>query len=458
MSRRVMMVAYGFPPVAGAGSERTLKHTSYLPEFGWEPAVIAPSHPAYRLVEPGSVSRIRARTEVHRARSLEPAHARKLLRRLLGRDSRTEPQPGEARGAARPGPGGAPARLRTLLNAAWARIIPLIFFPDEQLLWALSASTVGRRVHRRHPVDILYSSAPPISAHLAAGVLKRRIGVPWVADFRDPWIGNSFARPLSAPYRRLQASLERWIVSRADRTVFATPLLRDRYAARYPELADRFVVIPNGYDLADLTSVRAAAERLPPADPDQFRLTYAGSLYGADELPTFLDGVEILLARRPELGDRLRVEFIGWFNAENQAIAAQRLPGLDPVVRQLGFMPHDEALARVAAADAGLELIADAPGREQVAGTKLYEYIGLDKPILAVVPPGEARRVLELLNWGVVADPTPEGVARGLEELLDQRPLERAADPERRFERRNLTGALAALLDEAQAGAAQRSP
>jgi glycosyltransferase involved in cell wall biosynthesis len=458
MSRRVMMVAYGFPPVAGAGIERTLKHTSYLPEFGWEPAVIAPSHAAYRLVEPGSVSRIRPGTEVHRARSVEPAHARKLVRRLLGRDSRAQPHAGHAGGATRAGPRGAPARLRTLLNAAWGRIIPLIFFPDEQLLWALSAASVGRRVHRRHPVDLLYSSAPPISAHLAAGMLKRRIGVPWVADFRDPWIGNSFARPLSAPYRRLQASLERWIVSRADRTVFATPLLRDRYAARYPELADRFVVIPNGYDLADLASVRAAAEGLPPADPDQFRLVYAGSLYGADELPTFLDGVETLLARRPELGERLRVEFIGWFDADNQAIAAQRLPRLDPVVRQRGFMPREEALARVAAADAGLELIADTPGREQVAGTKLYEYIGLDKAILAVAPAGEARRVLEVLGWGVVADPTADGVARGLEELLDQSPPGRAADPERRFERRNLTGALAALLDEVQAAAPEATP
>ena len=121
-------------------------------------------------------------------------------------------------------------------------------------------------------------------------------------------------------------------------------------------------------------------------------------------------------------------------------------------------VPREEVLARVAAADAGLELIADTPGREQVAGTKLYEYVGLDKAILAVTPPGEARRVLEVLDWGVLADPTADGVARGLEELLDQSPVGRAADPERRFERRNLSRALAALLDEVQAVAREAAP
>jgi glycosyltransferase involved in cell wall biosynthesis len=337
---------------------------------------------------------------------------------------------------------------RELLNAAWARIIPALFFPDEQLLWAPSAALVGWRAHRRQPVALLYSSAPPFSTHLAAGLLKGLIGMPWVADFRDPWIGNSFARPLGAPHRRLQTILERWIVSRADRSVFATGRLRDRYAARYPALAERFVVIPNGYDLADLAAARAASAPRDHSGGTFHHLVYAGSLYGADELALFLDGVELVLTRRPDLADRLRVEFIGWFNAENTALAARRLPTLDPVVRHVEFMPRGEALARVAAADAGLHLMADAAGRDLVVGSKLYEYIGLDKPVLAVTPPGEARRLLEQLDWGVVADPTPEGVAAGLERIAEMPAPGRLADPERRFERRALAAELARLLDE----------
>jgi glycosyltransferase involved in cell wall biosynthesis len=406
--------------------------------------VVAPANPAYRLVDPASTALIPPRTEVHRAPAVEPAHARLLVRRLLRGEASGGGADGPAAGEA---PGGT-SGVRGILNAAWARIIPALFFPDEQLLWAPSAAMVGWRTQRRHPVDVLYSSAPPFSTHLAAGLLKGRIGIPWVADFRDPWIGNSFARPLGAPHRRLRAGLERWIVSGADRSVFATERMRDRYASRYPTLADRFAVIPNGYDLADLAPARVAAAAEASVDDGLFHLVYAGSLYGADELALLLDGVEALRRRRPELGNRLRVELIGWLNADNQDLAARRLPGLEPLVRHLDFMPRSEALARVARADAGLLLMADAPGRDQVVGSKLYEYIGLDKPVLAVAPPGEARSTLEGLDWGVLADPDPEGVADGLERIMAIGRQERIADPDRRYERRTLTAKLAALLDE----------
>jgi glycosyltransferase involved in cell wall biosynthesis len=445
-----MVLAYNFPPVVGTGIERTLKHVTYLPDHGWRPVVVAPANPAYRLVDPASVALIPPGTEVHRAPMLEPGHARLLLRRLLRGEapSGEAPSHGATAGAAADEARGGSSGLRGLLNAAWARIVPALFFPDEQLLWAPSAALVGWRTQRRHPVDVLYSSAPPFSTHLAAGLLTRRLGLPWVADFRDPWIGNSFARPLGAPHRRLQAGLERWIVSGADRSVFATERMRDRYASRYPTLADRFVVIPNGYDLADLASARTAAAAETPTDDGLFHLVYAGSLYGADELALLLDGVELLRRRRPELSDRLRVELIGWLNAQNQDLAARRLPSLEPLVRHVDFMPRNEALARVARADAGLLLMADAPGRDQVVGSKLYEYIGLDKPVLAVTPPSEARRTLEGLDWGILADPDPDGVAVGLERIMASGAADRIADPERSYERRTLTAKLAALLDE----------
>lgn len=443
-----MVIAYNFPPVAGTGIERTLKHVTYLPDHGWQPVVVAPANPGSRIVDPASLVRVPPETEVHRAPSLEPAHARSLLRRLLRRDA-VASSAGDGDGIsgsthdAREAAG-----LHGLLNAAWAAIIPAIFFPDEQLLWAPSAVVVGWRAHRSNRVELLYSSAPPFSSHLAAGLLKGLVGVPWVADFRDPWIGNSYARRLGPLHRSMQAAIERWIVSRADRVVFATGRLRERYAARYPGLANRFVVITNGYDLDDLKRAQVSADGRGRTDDGTFLLMNAGSLHGADELPLFLDGVELLLARRPELAERLRVEFVGWFSTANQSLAARRFPRLDPVVRHVDFRPREEAIARLAAADAALLLMADAPGRDQVAGTRLYEYIGLSKPILAVTPPGEVRRTLEQLDWGIVADPTPAGVADGLARIIEAPNPGRTADPEGVYERRMLTAQLARTFDD----------
>jgi glycosyltransferase involved in cell wall biosynthesis len=180
-----------------------------------------------------------------------------------------------------------------------------------------------------------------------------------------------------------------------------------------------------------------------------YRLVYTGSIYEPRDLLLLLDGVELALGRRPELRARLRLDLVGWLSADTQRIADRRLPPLSPVVRNLGQRPRAEALARTRQADAGVLLVGPDPGRDRFVATKLYEYIGADRQVLAITPPGAATAVLADLGWGVIADPTPEGVASGLERLLSaDTPSAGPADPERRYERRSLAGRLAGLLDE----------
>lgn len=445
--RRVLVVSYFFPPVGGIGVERVLKHVTYLPEFGWEPVVVAPANSGYRIIDPASLSRIPPGTEVHRSRTLEPSHIRGGVARLV---RRRPPDPGGTPSTERGGGDGPSAGgLMRAANAVWRNLVPLVFFPDQEVLWLPGAVRAGVRAHRTSPVDAVFSSSPPITSHLVAGRVAKRIGVPWVADFRDPWIGNAFARQLPAPHRAIQRRLERWIVETATRVVLATERMREQYAERYPERADTFVHLPNGYDLADLDA--GADDPRPRPEAGTFRIVYAGSVYGERELAAFLEGVELLLARRPELRSRLRVEFVGWLSAANEVIARHRLPSLDPVVRHLGFVPRSEAIALQRSADAGMVLLSDVGDRSLFATSKLYEYLGLDLPILAIVPPGEVRTILADLDWGVVADPTPEGVAGGIEAVMNAPPRNRRADPQRRYERRALAGRMAGLLDEVTA-------
>jgi glycosyltransferase involved in cell wall biosynthesis len=458
--RRLLMITYFFPPVGGVGIERSLKHVTYLPDAGWEPVVVAPSNAAYRIVDPTTLERVPAGTEIHRAPSLEPAHLRLLLRRLRGRAATSPEAAGGGAGAgAGTGTGTGTGtngnlslgtRLRAMANAAWAKTVPLVMVPDEQLLWTVPAIVAGVRAHRREDVDAIYSSSPPASSHLAAAVIKSVIDRPWIADFRDPWMQNPFARQLSAMHGRLEATLERLVVERADAVVLATGVMREQYAARYPELADRFVHIPNGYDLDDLH--RMATDVPITSEKDLYRIVYAGSLYGEPELRVLLDGVALLLERWPGLRSRLRIDLVGWLSATNQQIAARRLPELEPVVRTLGLRPRAEALGRQRAADACLVLMGPGDDRAVFGTTKLFEYLGLGLPVLAVVPPGEVRHVLAELDWGVVADPTPQGVADGIERLMAAPPRSAVADPERRYERRALTRRLAAILDEVTSG------
>ena len=437
----MLMVSYHFPPIAGVGVQRTLKHVTYLPEAGWTPSVIAPRGAVYRLMDHTSVAALPRDLELHRSFCYEPARLRRQAARAMRFLRGTSPSSGPGGG----GPGGGSA---SPLNAAWSSSVRFLFFPDEQLLWIPFAVRSAVRAHRDRPVAALYSTSPPVSSHLIAGLVKGMTRLPWIADFRDPWIGNSYAAPLPRLHRYLQARLERWIVHRADRVVFASAGLRRRYAERYPSLAHRFVVIPNGYDPAEMQLVAPARPDAESTGTAVVRLVYTGSVYGEDELPIFAAGLELALERRPELRDRLRVEFIGWMTDANARLVDQLRPRLGDVVSRTGFLPREIALARLQAADAGLVLIAAGPGRDVVVTGKLFEYIGLSKQILAMVPPGDARELLNDLHWGIVADPEPESVAQALHCLVDAPAPRGQADPVGTYDRRRLAGRLGALLDE----------
>ena len=442
--RRILMVTYHFPPVGGVGVERSLKHATYLPEHGWQPVVVTPRNSGYRIVVPDSVDRIPPGTEVHRSVTIEPAHVRRTIAWLArGRRRRASGGPSVG-GAPTDASTGERRGLKSTLDAAWAAAVPLVLFPDEQLLWIPDAIRVGLATHARDPVDIIYSSSPPVSGHLAAAVLSDLLGLPWIADFRDPWMGNAFASRMPAVHQFLQRHLERWVVARADRTIFATATWRDRYAARYPVHADRFVHIPNGYDPTDLDVEPAAT----PAEDGVRTLIYAGSIYGERELSVFLDGLALALQRDDGLRARLRVRFVGRLNPRNQAIADARRDGLAPVVSFVGFRPRPDVIAMQRAAHAGLILIADDPGRDADVNAKLYEYLGLDLPVLAVAPPGETRATLDELSWGLGVDPTPGAIADGIAEIVARPRPDRRADPDGRYDRRALTARLATILDE----------
>jgi glycosyltransferase involved in cell wall biosynthesis len=449
MPGRVLVVTYHFPPVGGIGVQRTLKYVTYLRRSGWEPVVITPRDPAFPLRDPALLASVPQGIEVHRNLSLEPARATMLARRRVasGRKSRSTTAAEAPHSERRPS--GRPSGLRRLARLGakgWQNLWDTLLFPDQAVAWMPFAIRSGLQIHRRRPVDVLYSSAMPITTHLVAGALKARTGLPWVADFRDPWVESPILPNPRFPKRQMQRRTERWIVERADRVVLAMEGLREMFATRYPSMADKFVYIPNGYDLADFAGLEPI-----PSDPGRFNLLFAGSLYRHGELEAVLGGVELMAERRPDLRSRLLLRFLGRANEENKRIAAEyTAPGrIGDVVRFEDFVPRQEALAQMAGADALLQLRSAEPGSEMFVSGKVFEYMTLDRPILAVMPPGDGRRLVDGLPGGRSADVDPASVADALERLLDDPPVPGPSDVEGRYARVNLAAELAAVLDAA---------
>jgi hypothetical protein len=330
-----------------------------------------------------------------------------------------------------------------------ARVRRLLAIPDDQAGWIPDALRVGHSLVRDGAPDAIFSSSSPISAHVVAGVLARTHHLPWIAEFRDPWLDNPIAGPVAGGTRRLQATIERAIVRRADRVIFVTPSLLALYAARYPRHSARFRLVSNGYERSSDDTVTKRST--PSTNHDCFRLVYAGSLYRPAELATFLAGVKLLLVRQPDLRNRLRIEFVGYVSAQCRPIldAATTADGLGSIVSAIGYLPRASALDRVREANAALTLLGRGPGAGLFVGAKLYDYIGLNKQVFAMLPDGDARDLLQRLDWGIIAYPEPISVADGLERLLDAPPPGRTADPKGLFDRARLASDVGGILDEA---------
>jgi glycosyltransferase involved in cell wall biosynthesis len=458
----VALVAYFYPPLGGVAVARAVGFVRHLPDAGWQPVVIAPAGSPYPLRDEAAVADPRRSVEVHRAPSPEPAHialavravvatGRRVCRAMRLRSDDVSDAPVPTSTALAPAVG-----RRSIRAGAWpGRLRPAAWFPDDQAAWLPFAVAALVAAHRRDPVSAIVSSSSPATAHVVAFVASRLTGAPWIADFRDPWLDNPIEPPATGFARWRRAIMEHAIVRSAARSTFATPSLMAAYMRRYPRLAGRFSVLSNGYEPRE--AVRSGATEPRPPDGRR-RLVYAGSLYRPRELDVFLAGVARLAAVNPESADRLEVVFVGTVTAECRGVADVWLadPVLARIVSFRGFVPRTEATALVADADAALTLLGDGPGMEMFIGAKLYDYLALDRQVVAMLPHGDARDVLADLDWGIVADPEPEAVANALARFLDEPPVTRRADPEGRYSRAVIAAQLARLLDQVTIGRMER--
>ena len=372
--RRVLIVAYFFPPLAGGGVHRVLSFTRYLPRHGWDCTVVCAGPRDYWVTDPSLEARVEPTTEVVRvAGGSGLATWMRLRPRTEGRR-----------------PGGVFAGLRALSD--WA------LFPDSYAGWVRRATRpVLARLEQG--ADVLLTSSPPDSVHLAGLAAKRRRPAPWVADFRDPWMGLHFRKPPTAWHRRRHERLEREVWSRADRVLAASRTHADRLRTRFA--ADgldpgHVVHLPNGYE----PSLDAAAAPAPAGDA--WVIAYTGTLSLMPDIEVFLEAVHDLLARLPEARRRLRAKLMGPFDAgyEDRAEAL----GLTGIVEFMGPRPHSEARALQHAA----ALLVHWQAREfpSMVPGKLYEYLEAGRPVVAVLDP--ALEAAELLR-GAGATVLPPG-------------------------------------------------
>lgn len=406
--RRLLLIAFHYPPANASGTLRSLKFTRYLPQFGWEASVLTAPAECHESVDPRLVEEIPPQVSVHRAFCVSSQRAFSVR-------------------------GHYPAFTAV---------------PDRYISWLPFGVWQGLRAVRRERIDALLSTSPVQTAHLIAYLLNTVTGLPWVADFRDPWGGNE-------PRGRIRLRVERWmescVVRRANQIVGTTPEFIEDLCQRVgSDLRHKAVAIYNGYDDADFGEVD-----LSTTSGAQFVITHAGQLNPGFRHPgPFLRAVGLGLGRGT-LPTTTRIRLLGSGPMAGDASLQQVLVdlGLQARVEVVERMPYGDAL-RAMSTSSALLLLQGGQGTRAQIPNKAFEYLRLGRPILCLATPNSATaRVMREFDGVFLAEPDDvEGIARALNRLLDawrrgQRVFDRQANGVSRYSRSEAARKLAEVLD-----------
>lgn len=394
----VLLITYEFPPKGGPGVQRPLKTAKYLSRMGWDVTVLTVKDPLGGMMDDTLLAELPPEVRVERAWSLEPTRLVAALRRLKGA-RRADGGAGVASGT----------RGYTSLPHGAIRFVQAFFVPDEKVGWTPWAVAAARRVHAEAPVDVILASGPPFSAYGVAWRVSRRLGVPWVADVRDPIVGGYFFRPPTPVHDWAMRRYEQKVVHRAHAIVTVTDGIGSGIAQRSPAGRMPLVTIPNGFDPDDFEDLA----REPHAG---FVLAYVGTFQGTIQPRTLLAAVKSLESRGSSVVRDLRIRFVGVQDPESSE--AVRSYGLEGFVERTGYVDHAEAIREMAAADVLLLVLGPEAESSAILTGKLPEYLAAGRPVLALVPEGVAADVVQRTGAGEVVHPEDvEAAAQALERL-----------------------------------------
>jgi glycosyltransferase involved in cell wall biosynthesis len=442
-SEKLFVIAEGFPPLGGSGVQRTTKFVKYLLDFGWQSAVLTGDSERYRSMEldRSLLSEIPDSTEILRLPEWNPAA--KFFRMISPRRNTGAPTFNSlATPTETPAPD-APGALRRAFRAMRFFLVAPVGdgFWYWNLRWRGAALNYCREVGAR----AIYVSGSPFSSMLLGLWLKRRTGLPFVADFRDAWTCFSPSAQKGLRFR-FNRRAERRVLRGADAIICVNSRIKEEFEQIEPACCGKCTVITNGFDPADFSD-------LPPVRRTA-TLTHVGIAWEDSPKP-----VLFALARledRRALPDAFRVRFLGGLPPSSLALVAEL--GLSDRVIVESRVRHSEAITAMREATALLLL----PGAKNIAPAvpgKFYEYMAARRPVLCVSPTELAPELVRESGCGLAVGPDDSaGLEREIEmiacdpdgwEAMKFCPRPEVID---RFSRRSLSGRLAEVLDRLAGG------
>lgn len=436
--KKVLVIAYFFPPLGGAGVQRTLKYVKYLREFGWEPIVLTVSNSNYSVKDESLNYEIPEGIKVIRIDDfIQNELTEDLLNELIemyslvvnNNDLMNE--------------------YVNMLNSSQENFEKNICIPDIYSLWALKCLKRIDNLFDIENIDLIYSTSAPYSDHIIAYYLKKKYNKPWVADFRDEWTNNPYLETDKSSLKfKIERAMEGNIVEYCDSFMIPAKVAGDNYKKNFGIKDSKITIITNGYDEEDFEDIDMVSD-----NTSKFRIIHNGFLYLPRTTETFFKAVRNLIDKKLISKDEIEIYFT---RAENcyPVEHFSKLFDLDDIVKKLGYLTHKESLILCNKMNVLLLIIGSGEKQKTVYTGKVFEYLRLAKPILALAPKsGVVDELLKETNSGKTVEynnvnDIEETILHYYEKWKNGNDNDNTMSEKiRYYSRKNLTGKLAETFD-----------
>lgn len=435
--KKVLVISYYWPPSGGAGVQRWLKFCKYLRNYGWEPIIYTAENAEYPVLDPSLEREIPDGIQVIKQPIWEPYQ---LYKRFTGKKKESRVVSGFLDEKGKKG--------LTQKLSLWIR--GNLFIPDARRFWIAPSVKYLRNWLMENQVDAIVSTGPPHSMHLIAKALHDKSGIPWLADFRDPWVNIDFAADLqmSVRARKRNEKLEKEVLDSCSQVVVVGDFMAEEFRSK---TTNKVSVITNGYDPADF-EVEIPEDLLN--EKDVFSIVHTGSINDRRNHPAFWQAIQDLCTENPEFSARLKIRLIG----KNDASVRRSIQEceLEKYTEFIDYLPHDQIIAFQKTASV-LYLSINNYGASKseffspkaTLTGKMFEYLAAQRPILMQGPDdSQAAQVISLNPANRIIGFNDKAIIKtALTDLFIARDEDKNMKADERFSRITLTSELASTLD-----------
>jgi len=428
--RRVLVIAYYWPPAGGSGVQRFLKFVKYLREYGWEPVVYVPENADYPVLDTKLLSDVPENLEVIKQPIWEPFT---LYKMFTGKGKNAKMSINLTTHDKKPG-------LKENISL-WIR--GNIFIPDAKTFWIKPSVNFLTEYLKKNPVEAMVTTAPPPSLQVIGLQLHRKLNIPWVADFRDPWTEIDYYAELklSAWADAKHKRLEKEVLTEANVVVSVGPTMNEMFGRKVKR---DYEVITNGYDETDMQPNVALSKK--------FTLLHIGVLLRGRNHPFLWKTLGELCKEFPDFAADLEIKLIGQLDFRvNDELAAN---GLTQNAFIGSHIPHDKAVLEQQAAQVNMLFIDNIPTAKHELTGKFFEYMMVGRPILCIGPEdGDVAAIMERTQTGEVVGFDNSAKLRTVllhyYHQFKQGTLNGNTANTAEFSRKNLTGKLVNCIEKA---------